>query len=107
MTPPLKQPHLQGKRRGRWAGGRDTRPHLLSALSLGQGVWMGSFQLQVYPAAAGTAKLFGQIRRQGVNGGCPGRTLGRAEGRGCRGPGQQGPPSQALWRLVSWEAVSP
>lgn len=41
---------------------------------------MGCFQLQVHPAAARAAKLFGQRSRQGVNGGGPGRTLGRAEG---------------------------
>lgn len=27
--------------------------------------------------------------------------------RGCRGPGRQGPPSQALWRLVSWRQSQP
>lgn len=32
------------------------------------------------------------------------RPVGGGEGAG--GPGQQGPPSQALWGLVSWEAES-
>lgn len=57
--------------KGEAGWGRDARPHLLSALSPGQVVWMGCFQLQVHPAAARTAKLFGQIRGQGVNGGGP------------------------------------
>lgn len=34
------------------------------------------------------------------------RWASQARGRGCRRPGRQGPPSQALWGLVSWEAES-
>lgn len=34
------------------------------------------------------------------------RWASQARRRGCRRPGRQGPPSQALWGLVSWEAES-
>ena len=59
-------------------------------------------------AASRTISLSGQQAGRCPRGGPQGGTevgLVRPRG-GCRRPRRQGPPSQALWRLVSWEAES-
>lgn len=59
-------------------------------------------------AASRTISLSGQRAGRCPRGGPQGGTeVGLARPRGgCRRPRRQGPPSQALWRLVSWEAES-
>lgn len=79
MTPTFKT-HGSGPlarvKKGEWGGGHDIPAPTCSQPSAWGAVWMGCFQLQVHSAAARTARLFGQISRQGVYRGGPWRPPG-------------------------------